>query len=328
MGLQVQMPLIVMIYRVAEIRFILTILTPDDRTKGEDYDMLANKGRDGTLPPEQPYIQTTTLNSFVGMARLLADTQRHTAMMGIAVGAPGVGKSVALRFYQEQLARKSSSSTSVAIQVNPRSTPHSLISQLFGELQGAAPVGQRLSTLDGLAEAIHYNGLHLIMLDQADRLNDACLEFLCSLFDLTGCPLMLVGLPQFLQRGQTYPQLLDRLGLSLKLLPLTFEEILHNVLPALVFPGWIFNPAQEAGYLLAAQLWEYTSPSLRRLCNVVGIASSIANAQQEPVVTHACIQQAMELVPPPLHLESTHEMATERQQRNRKVTHLSLRLDN
>lgn len=123
MALQDRVPPIIMMYRVAESRFNLMILIPDDRTKGEDYDVMVNNDKDGALPPEQPH----TLNSSVGMAKV--------------------------------------------------------------------PIGPRPSMLDCLAKAIRYNDLHLIVLDEADRFNDACVEFLCSLFGLTRCPLMLVGIP-------------------------------------------------------------------------------------------------------------------------------------
>jgi hypothetical protein len=58
--------------------------------------------KDGELPPEQPCIQTNTLQSFVGMTQLLVDIHHMSAMIGIAVGAPGIGKSIGMCSYQQE----------------------------------------------------------------------------------------------------------------------------------------------------------------------------------------------------------------------------------
>ncbi len=164
-----------------------------------------------------------------------------------------------------------------------------------------------------------------MILDEAERLNDACFEMLCSLFDMTRCPLLLVGLPQLLPRIQRHPRMSDMVSLYLKFIPLSLEEVLYEVLPALVFPGWVFNPAQEADCLLAEQLWEYTAPSLRRLRNVLGTASTLAHMQHEPNVTHASIKRAMQMVLPPLHRTSSHERTSERRQEKEKKIRMPLR---
>ena len=71
---------------------------------------MANTDKDGMLPPGQPCIQTSTLQSFVGMAKFLADTQHMNAMIGIAVGAPGIGKSIGICSYQlEELIQEAAS---------------------------------------------------------------------------------------------------------------------------------------------------------------------------------------------------------------------------
>ena len=262
--------------------------------------MMEDTNRNGMLPPEQPYIQTSAVRCFLSCSQLLSHTPYGDAMMGIAVGASGVGKSVALRYYQEQLAPKDASSKSISISVYPRSTPPSLISQLLDAFEWTTHMGQYANKLDGLAEAVRRQERRLVTLDEAERLSDACLELLCTLFDMTGCPLFLVGLPEFLQRSRKHPQLWSRVGLYLKFPPLSFQEVLHKVLPALVIPRWVFDPEREADRLMAGQLWEYTSPSLRRLRNVLGIASTLAHMQHETRVTQTCIQRVMQLTSPPL----------------------------
>jgi AAA domain-containing protein len=278
---------------------------PHRRSKGEEYNMMANTDRDGMLPPKQPCIQTSTLKSFVGMAKFLAEIRHTSAMIGIAVGAPGIGKSEGIRSYQEELMQEDVSSTSISVKVHPRPTPHSLITWLMVALEGTTNARRRSSTLDDLAEAIDRQNRQLVILDGADRLYGGCFDVLCTFFDRIQRPLLLVGLPQLLLRSLNHSQLFDRIGLTLKLVPLSYEEVLQVVLPALVFPGWVFDPDQEADRLLGERLWEYNSPSFRRLRNVMQAASTIAHIEHEPKVTDACIRHAMQLQAPPRDRQTT-----------------------
>jgi DNA transposition AAA+ family ATPase len=51
------------------------------------------------------------------------------------------------------------------------------------------------------AAAIEHNDLKLIIVDEADRLNEDSFEMLCHLFDKTGCPILLVNLLSILERS-------------------------------------------------------------------------------------------------------------------------------
>lgn len=159
--------------------------------------MMTNPHKPGYQSPGQTYIQTSTLQSFLALAQLLSDVQRYAAMMAVAEGAPGVGRSVSLLYYEELLTRKASPATSISIRVSLRPTPHFLIAQLFEALGEAIPAGRYSSKLDGLAAAIRRHGLHLVIPDEAEQLNNPCLDLSCCLFDMTGCPCSLVGLPPY-----------------------------------------------------------------------------------------------------------------------------------
>jgi AAA domain len=255
--------------------------------------------KDDGLPPGQPWIQTSTLRSFVGMTRLLDDSQYTGAMIGIAVGESGIGKSVGICSYQqEELRRKEASSRSIAITVPPRPTPHALIGCFMTALEGKPCAMQHSISLDDLIETIEHQNRRLVILDGADYLNDPCLDLLCTLFDKMQRPFLLVGLPQLLQRSLNHPRLFDRIGLTLRLPPLSYEGVLQVVLPALELPGWQFNVDQEADYLLGEQLWEYSDPSLRRLMNLLQAASMLALREHEPRVTESYTKYAMQLQAP------------------------------
>jgi hypothetical protein len=287
--------------------------------KGEEYNMMSFAKISEMFLPEESYIQTSTLNRFLDICLILADTHHHHPMMGIATRPAGIGKSTSLYLCQVQLAQAPLSATSIVIQVHPRSTPHSLTVQLSGTLQGVLHAKRQSSRLDDLVETILHSNLSLIMLDEADRLNDACLECLCALFDLTRCPILLVGLPPFPQRTQKLPQLLERAGIYAKLSPPSFQEILDRVLPALSLPGWSFDPTRESDRHLAEQLWEYTAPSLRRLRNILSIASTLAHVGHEPGITPASIEYAMQQVPPPF--DRTHRTEIPSDNKKKKLIH-------
>lgn len=267
---------------------------------------------------EGEYIQTSTLQGFVALGSLLTATRNYTPMVGVAVGAAGIGKSVSQLYYEELLARKDGSARAISLCILPRLTPTLLIGQLFGALGEPLPAGRSASRLDDIAGALRLHGLPLVMLDEADRLSNQCLDLLCPLFERTGCPCLLVGLPSLLQRCQKHAQLWNRIGACLKLPSLSFEEVLHRVLPALYVAGWEFDPAREADFLLAEQIWEAVSPSLRRLRTVLGIASTLAHMRHEPRITSSCVQEALRWHLPALDQSGRHEGSMKRRQKYSK----------
>ncbi len=232
---------------------------------------------------EGAYIQTSTLQSFVALGSLLTATRNYPPMVGVAVGAAGIGKSVSRLYYEELLARQEGSARAISLCVLPRLTPTLLIGQLFGALGEPLTAGRSASRLDDIAGALR---LH--------------------------------GLPSLLQRCQKHAQLWNRIGACLKLPSLSFDEVLHRVLPALDVAGWEFDPVREADFLLAEQLWEAVSPSLRRLRTVLGIASTLAHMHHEPRITSSCVQEALRWHLPALDQPGRHEGSIKRRQKYSK----------
>ena len=109
--------------------------------------------------------------------------------------------------------------------------------------------------------------------------------------------------------------------------PLSFDEVLHRVLPALDVAGWEYDPAREADILLAEQLWEAVCPLLRRLRTVLGTASTLAHLRHEPRITSSCVQEALQwLAPPVLDRPHRHKESLKRVQMFRKERHRALGL--
>ncbi len=274
-------------------------------------------------PFEQAFIQTSILRIFVDVAELLTETCCCKAIVGLAVGAPGIGKSASLLCYQELLARKEIPVKAISIRVSPCPTPSSLIGQLSDALGEPILAMRTASRLNDIAAAARLQDLRLMMLDESDRLNDRCLDLLCSFLDMVRCNCLLVGLPSLLQRCQKHEWLRSRVGMCVKFTPLSFEEVLYRVLPALTFPGWEFDPTREADCLLAELLWEGVSPSLRRLLIVLGNASTLAHMQHEPRITDSYIQQALQLLPSPLDRVDASGGRVKRRDTDRRDRHSS-----
>jgi DNA transposition AAA+ family ATPase len=71
-------------------------------------------------------------------------------------------------------------------------------SPTMGVITGLPGMGKTIAA--EAAAAIERNDLKLIIVDEADRLNEDSVEVLRYLFDKTGCPIVLVDLPSILER--------------------------------------------------------------------------------------------------------------------------------
>ncbi len=72
-------------------------------------------------------------------------------------------------------------------------------SPTMGVITGLPGMGKTI--VAEAAAAIERNDLKLIIVDEADRLNEDSFEVLRHLFDKTGCPILLVDLPSILERS-------------------------------------------------------------------------------------------------------------------------------
>ncbi len=246
------------------------------------------------LPEGQKVIQTTNVKRSKLFIGLLTDPERRSPTMGVITGLPGVGKTIALQDYLDNLASHVHTALPIAIKVTvlPRSTPRAFAKTIMDGLLEKSRGNNIYEIADEAAAAIERNDLKLIGVGEANRLNEDSFEVLRHLFDKTGCRILLVGLPSILRVIDRYEQFSSRVGLRMQFLPLELEEILNVVLPQLVIPRWAYDPQREADRLMGEAIWSKVNPSLRNLTNLLDLASQTARAMDAPTITPACIDEA------------------------------------
>src|SRR5713226_2847623 len=203
------------------------------------------------LPLGQDPIQTASVKQLASLARLLMAARERTgySAMAVVTGSPGVGKSIAIQAFLQNLAKLSHTDlpACIEIRVKPDSTPRAFVEDLLLRLGAQRP--PRLETnryrlADRAAELIVRYDIRLIFVDEAEQLNEGGFKFLRYLFGKTGCPLILVGDGRILPMLDRQPKFSSRTSLYQDFLPPSDEEMLQVVLPHLHFHSWVFDPAQ------------------------------------------------------------------------------------
>lgn len=251
------------------------------------------------LPVGQAPIMTTSVKRFHAYMQFMMQSRAETgyATMGVITGDAGVGKTIALQTYLQALTPRAYSGfpACVSIKVSPRSTAKALAKTLIATLNGEQ-AGHNVYDMEAVsAEAIRRNDLDLILVDEGDWLNIESFEFLRHIFDRTGCPIVIVGLPRIMRVITRHEKFVSRVGLHMEFLPLTQEEVLTTVLPALTLPYWQYHQDDSADREMGRVLWQRVCPSFRKLRVVLQYASQIARARQAERITPAILTETFRL---------------------------------
>ncbi len=277
------------------------------------------------LPPGQAPIMTQSVKRFHACMQFMMQSREETgyATMGVVTGDAGVGKTIAVQTYLQALTPRAYSGfpACVSIKVSPRSTAKALAKTLITTLNGEH-AGHNVYDMEAVAaEAIRRTDLDLVLVDEGDWLNVESFELLRHIFDRTGCPIVIVGLPRIPRVINRHEKFVSRVGLHMEFLPLTQEEVLTTVLPALTLPYWQYRSDDAADREMGVGLWQRVCPSFRKLRVVLQYASQIARARQTERITPAILAETLRLTlipqvpaprtPPPPSPAGSHEAASE-----------------
>ena len=268
------------------------------------------------LPDDQPVIQTSNVIRVMKFVGLLTDSESRYSTIALITGSAGEGKSIATRYCQEMLERKYKTAlpASIRVKIMPRATPRALSDDISDEL-GERPKREtnvyRISK--EAARSIRGNDTKLVIFDKSNRLRDDTFEVIRYLLDKAGCPILIVGLPNVLNVIDSHEQFSSRVGMRMRFEPLSLQEVTAVVLPQVVFPRWTFDPENEQDRLIGEEIWRRTCPSLRKMRNLLDMASKIAKAKDEPKITIDSIREAYTWI-------SSHEEKRRKQQKKQPQT--------
>ncbi|MBF6613029.1 MAG: AAA family ATPase [Chloroflexi bacterium] len=252
------------------------------------------------LPYGQAPIMTNSVKRFHSCMQFIMQSREQTgyATMGIVTGDAGLGKTIAIQTYLQDLKPRAYSGfpSCVSIKVSPRSTAKALAKTLITTLNGERG-GYNVYDMEAMvAQAIRRNDLDLVLVDEGDWLNVESFEMLRHIFDRTGCPVVVVGLPRILRVINRHEKFVSRIGLHMEFLPLTQEEVLTTVLPALTLPLWHYDADNAEDRQMGAQLWQRVCPSFRKLRVVLQYASQIACARGAERITQEVVAETLRLI--------------------------------
>ena len=268
------------------------------------------------LPVGQAPIMTTSVKRFHAFMQFLMQSRAETgyATMGVITGDAGLGKTIALQTYIQSLTPRAYSGfpACVSIKVSPNSSAKALAKKLIMTLNGEQANLNVYDMENVAAEAIRRNDLDLILIDEGDWLNVESFELLRHIFDRTGCPIVIVGLPKIMRVITRHEKFASRVGLQMAFLPLTQEEVLTTVLPALTLPYWQYRADENADREMGTALWQRACPSFRKLRVVLQYASQIARSRQVERITPEILTETyrltlIPLVLPPRQMTSSDE---------------------
>jgi DNA transposition AAA+ family ATPase len=133
----------------------------------------------------------------------------------------------------------------------------------------------------------------VLVIDEADRLKDAGLDQVRSIFDYGGIGLVLIGMPGIEKRLARYPQFYSRIGFVHEFRPLAASEIRQLLAQRWVPPG-VHLPEQPLDPEAIATIIRMTGGNFRLLNRLLTQTERILEINSLQEVTKAVVEAARE----------------------------------
>jgi DNA transposition AAA+ family ATPase len=250
------------------------------------------------LPKGQSPIETSNVKRLLTCTYYLTDPNNPYSTIAVVTAPAGAGKTIAAGFCQQAVEHRFSSAlpATLKVKVMPRSTSGVLATDVLKNLGERVRGDNSAQLTAAAARGIERNDTRLVIFDEGDRLKDDSFEVVRYLQDKTGCPILVVGLPSIWSVIERHEKFNSRVGLRMSFEPLSLQEMIDVVLPQLVFPRWSFDPRNDNDRAIGEELWKRVGPSLRKLRNVLTIASKTAVATGADRITLPLITEAFSWV--------------------------------
>jgi Cdc6-like AAA superfamily ATPase len=224
---------------------------------------------------------------------------KDEATMAAVTGKAGIGKTVAMR---ETVRKKNKAQSHTGlppvctITVLPRSRPITIAKALAKVLdQEVSGKNETDEVIADICELIERNDLRLIIVDEADLLDKDCFNVLRSIFDITQCPIMLIGLPNLLTMLEKHDQFNSRVGLRMLFEILSEDEVINTFLPSMsrAYSKWKYDANDQEDVKMGKFLWNKVKPSLRKLRSILRLANRIACQDKAAKISLDHIKESM-----------------------------------
>ena len=253
---------------------------------------------DTQMPPSTPaaspanifdldhLVVTDQVRQVVDLCQILQDTRT----LGLLVGLPGVGKTWAAQYaaehqpQPEEITASPILYTSVDVVNTPRALLSNLLDCLGPDYRAPVPDMTKLACC-----WIHRRQVELIILDKADQLDKTSWQIVQDIHDRTRCAFLFIGPPDLSLKLSRFPQLLNRVGLTLELPLLSFDELIEFLYQwqatrsragqARSARFTIFPDRLPEDVAMVKDIYRVTMGNLRRACHVVQEAERIAKLQ-------------------------------------------------
>ncbi len=164
------------------------------------------------------FVKTRNVKNFIDLMNNLIDKSNEVPKMGLIYGDPGLGKSRTAVWWATQ-------NDAVYVRAQNNMTSHGILEKVVEDL-GEAP--SKKST-ELMKQCIAHLRLHpqIVIVDEIDYLigHSRTIETLRDLHDLTGAPIVLIGMHEAKTKLGKYRHLYDRISEIVEFKPFSKEDM-------------------------------------------------------------------------------------------------------
>lgn len=239
-------------------------------------------------PDEDPLdgivIETSSVKDFKIFINLLMTRKPQYATMGAVTGNAGIGKTKAIQAFLNSRKALSHTGISDILTVTLFGTPtqrgvaDAIADQMMEHITGKNATDIAIN----IGDALDRNDIRLVIIDEADLMDEDGFELVRGIFDRTHRPILLVGLPGILDTIKRYEKFDSRVGLRQLFLPPDKTEFFDVILPAMPFDHWVYQKDEAESVSMGEYLYQKVGTSFRKLCYLLATADQIAEARSTP----------------------------------------------
>jgi Cdc6-like AAA superfamily ATPase len=278
---------------------------------------------------EQPIIRTSEVERCSILLRWAAFSNERTGYnsIGLFTGPRGVGKSSSVAAFMQEMGMENSSLLPpyIAFEAEPGSTPRALANSIYHCLgETSQPRQTRSDIVKGIKDVLRNNLVRLIIIDEADRLNNLSLDVVRSITDDKECRISvaLFGIDELRSIVENDKRLKDRIYPCMKFEAPKLDEVLNTILPQIVMPRWEYDLGDNGCIEMGEYIYKLAGSSIRKMRILIQSASHTAQDVGDEKITMETLKFHLILLTPGLLKNHVHRKThpnLARKRRNQKL---------